>query len=122
MSGFAATSTSTAPTAEATATVAPSAIPRALEVVGVHEELVARPAAGGTGKALHQARLDGIGPYTNHNDGKRFGRVLGRPDERVSSRYHDDINPETHKLGSKFRSSIVFPVRISVLDGDVLSF
>ena len=40
----------------------------------------------------------------------------------VPSCYHDDINLETHQLGRKLRSPIVLPLRISVLDGDVLSF
>ena len=36
--------------------------------------------------------------------------------------YHDDINLETHQLGRKLREPIALPLRISVLDGDVLSF
>ena len=36
--------------------------------------------------------------------------------------YHDDINLETHQLGRKLREPIELPLRISVLDGDVLSF
>ena len=36
--------------------------------------------------------------------------------------YHDDINLETHQLGRKLRNPIALPLRISVLDGDVLSF
>ena len=40
----------------------------------------------------------------------------------VPSCYHDDINLETHQLGRKLRNPIGFPLRISVLDGDVLSF
>ena len=40
----------------------------------------------------------------------------------VPSCYHDDINLETHQLGRKLREPIVLPLRISVLDGDVLSF
>ena len=42
---------------------------------------------------------------------------IGRP-----SCYHDDINLETHQLGRKLRVPIALPLRISVLDGDVLSF
>ena len=41
---------------------------------------------------------------------------------RVPSCYHDDINLETHQLGRKLREPIALPLRISVLDGDVLSF
>ena len=41
---------------------------------------------------------------------------------RVPSCYHDDINLETHQLGGKLREPIGLPLRISVLDGDVLSF
>ena len=40
----------------------------------------------------------------------------------VPSCYHDDINLETHQLGRKLREPIDLPLRISVLDGDVLSF
>ena len=40
----------------------------------------------------------------------------------VPSCYHDDINLETHQLGRKLRKPIELPLRISVLDGDVLSF
>ena len=36
--------------------------------------------------------------------------------------YHDDINLETHQLGRKLSEPIELPLRISVLDGDVLSF
>ena len=41
---------------------------------------------------------------------------------RLPSCYHDDINLETHQLGRKLRVPIALPLRISVLDGDVLSF
>ena len=57
-----------------------------------------------------------------HNDGNRLGRILGRLDRRLRSCYHDDINLETHQLGRKLREPIELPLRISVLDGDVLSF
>ena len=40
----------------------------------------------------------------------------------VPSYYHDDIKLEAHQLGSKLRGPIELPLRISVLDGDVLSF
>ena len=40
----------------------------------------------------------------------------------VPSCYHDDINLETHQLGRKLRVPIALPLRISVLDGNVLSF
>ena len=36
--------------------------------------------------------------------------------------YYDDINLETHQLGRKLREPIDLPLRISVLDGDVLTF
>ena len=36
--------------------------------------------------------------------------------------YQDDINLETHQLGRELREPIELPLRISVLDGDVLSF
>ena len=36
--------------------------------------------------------------------------------------YHDDIDLETHQLGRKLREPIALSLRISVLDGDVLSF
>ena len=57
-----------------------------------------------------------------HNDGNRLGRILGRPDPLVPCRYHDEIDLETHQLRRKLRSPIDLPLRISVLDGDVLSF
>ncbi len=57
-----------------------------------------------------------------HNDGNRLGCILGRLDRHVSCRYHDDINLQTHQLGRKLRGPIDLPLRISVLDGDVLSF
>ena len=41
---------------------------------------------------------------------------------RGPSCYHDDINLETHQLGRKLRGPIGLSLRISVLDGDVLSF
>ena len=40
----------------------------------------------------------------------------------VPSCCHDDINLETHQLGRKLREPIALPLRISVLDSDVLSF
>ena len=40
----------------------------------------------------------------------------------LSPCYHDDINLETHQLGRKLRGPIDLPLRISVLDGDVLPF
>jgi hypothetical protein len=36
--------------------------------------------------------------------------------------YHDNINLETHQLGGKLRGPIAIPLRMSVLDGDVLPF
>ena len=47
---------------------------------------------------------------------------LAATDQPVPSCYHDDINLETHQLGRKLREPIDLPLRISVLDGDVLSF
>ena len=41
---------------------------------------------------------------------------------RGPSCYHDDINLETDQLGRKLRGPIDLFLRISVLDGDVLSF
>ena len=41
---------------------------------------------------------------------------------KVPSCCHDDINLETHQLGRKLGEPIRLPLRISVLDGDVLSF
>jgi hypothetical protein len=58
----------------------------------------------------------------SHDDGNRLGRILDRPDPRVPSCYNDDINLETHQLGRKLRGPIALPLRISVLDSDVLSF
>src|SRR6266536_2455519 len=74
------------------------------------------------GKAFNQACLDRIGPKPRHNDRNRLGRILGRQDPRGPSCYHDDIDLKTHQLGRKLRGPIALPLRISVLDGDVLSF
>ena len=46
---------------------------------------------------------------------------LGRPDQRFSPCYHDDIDLETHQLGRMLRVPIELRLCISVLDGDVLS-
>ena len=48
--------------------------------------------------------------------------LAARTHDRIPSCYHDDINLETHQLGRKLREPIALPLRISVLDGDVLSF
>ena len=57
-----------------------------------------------------------------HNDGNRLGCILGRLDPIAPSRYQDEINFESHQLGCKLRLSAALSLRISVLDGDVLSF
>ena len=78
--------------------------------------------AAGTGEAFHVACPDRVEPRAHHNDGNRLSCILGRLDCHVPCRYHDDINLETHQLGRKLRVPIGLPLRISVLDGDVLSF
>src|SRR6266576_1234886 len=78
--------------------------------------------AAGTGETLHVACRDRVEPSSHHNDWHCPGRILGRLDRRVRCRYHDDINLETPQLGRKRREPILLPLRISVLDGDVLSF
>src|SRR5262249_15821119 len=77
---------------------------------------------GGGGSSDNMARFDRIEPGARHNDGNRFGRIPGRPDPLLPSCYDDHINLETHQLGRKLRGPIGLPFRISVLDGDVLSF
>jgi hypothetical protein len=47
---------------------------------------------------------------------------LAGPDRNGPSCYHDDINLEPHEVSRKLREPIKFPLRISVLEGDVLSF
>src|SRR5882724_11037366 len=74
------------------------------------------------GKTFNQACLDRIEPLARHNDGNRLGRVLGRPERQDPSCYHDDINPETRQLGRELRSPIDLSLRISVFEGDILSF
>src|SRR5262245_18965558 len=74
------------------------------------------------GKAFNKARIDRIDPSACHHDGNRLDRILGRQDYPVPSCCHDDINLETHQLGRKLREPIDLSLRISVLDGDVLSF
>ena len=72
--------------------------------------------------AFNNACLDRIGPSARHNDGNRLGRIHGRPDRYIPSCYHDDINLQTHKFSRKLGEPIKLPLRISVLDGDVLAF
>src|SRR5262245_58240071 len=67
------------------------------------------------------ALLHRIKPTASHNDRNRLGRILSRLNRSVPS-YQDNINPETHELSPKSREPIGFPLRISVLDGNVLSF
>src|SRR5262249_58079647 len=57
-----------------------------------------------------------------HDDRNRLGRILGRSGQYDPSCYHDDIDVETHQPGSKLGSPIGLPLRIPVIDGDVLSF
>ena len=42
--------------------------------------------------------------------------------DQLPSCCHNEIDLETHQLGRKLRESIELSLRISVLDGDVLSF
>jgi hypothetical protein len=39
-----------------------------------------------------------------------------------SSCYHEDIDIEAHQFGNKLRRPIGLPLRVPVIDGDVLSF
>jgi len=75
-----------------------------------------------TAKAFNYACFDRIDPTAHHDDGNRLGRTHGRLDGYTPSCYHDDINLQTHQLGSKLRIPILLPLRISVLGGNVLSF
>src|SRR5262245_1111745 len=74
------------------------------------------------GKAFNEARLDRIAATARHNDRNRLGCIHGRPDRQLSSRYHNDINLETHQLGGKLGESIKLSLRVSVLDDDALFF
>src|SRR5512145_2232900 len=74
------------------------------------------------GKAFNEAFFDRIDPTAHHNDGNRLSRVLDRPDRLRPTCYHDNINLQTHQLGSKLRKPIALSLRISILAGDVLSF
>jgi len=47
---------------------------------------------------------------------------LAVPISVVPARYHDDIDLETHQFRCKLREPIELPLRISVLEGNVLSF
>ena len=75
------------------------------------------------GKALAEARHDRIGSLTHQNDGDRLGGTHGRPDNPISSRYHDDIDVESYQFGRKVISST--PIRcshpVALLDGDILA-
>ena len=77
--------------------------------------------AAGTRKAFDETCLDGIGPRTRQNDGSRLGCVHCFPNHVVASGYDDDINLETHELGSKLRLPTA-SLRVPVLDRDVFSF
>src|SRR4030095_4772826 len=74
------------------------------------------------GEAINETCLHRIGPTARHHNGNCLSRILGRPDVRGPSSYHDDIDFETHELRRKLREPIELPLRISVLDGDGLSF
>jgi hypothetical protein len=56
-----------------------------------------------------------------HYDGYRCAGILGSAD-RPCSFSDDDVNFKPHELGGKLRGPIAPPLRISILDGDVLSF
>ena len=73
--------------------------------------LSTRPASTGSDLSAH------------HNDGNRLGRIFGRPDqEGLPSPRQDDIDLETHQFGRKLGEPIDLTFRISVFEGDVLSF
>jgi hypothetical protein len=55
-----------------------------------------------------------------HNDGYRRGRLLRRTARRCAFR-DDDVHLEADQVGREDREPVVVPVRISVLDGDVLA-
>jgi hypothetical protein len=74
------------------------------------------------GEAINEACLDRIAPIASHNDGYCLSRILGRPDIRIPSCYHDDIDFETHQLSRKLWEPIELPLRIPVFGGDGLSF
>ena len=67
------------------------------------------------------ACLDRIGPFADHTDGNRLGRIDGRPDRYVPL-YQYETDLEAHQLGCKLGEPSVLPLCISVLGGDVLSF
>src|SRR5215475_8919819 len=73
------------------------------------------------GKAFDKTCPDRIDPLARHNDWNRLGRIVGRHDQPGPSCCQDDINLESHQLGRKLREPIDLSLRISVLDGDVLS-
>jgi hypothetical protein len=61
------------------------------------------------GKAFDHACPHRIGPTAYHNDGNPFRRINEWSDERVASRYDDEINLRTHQLLRKLLSPIAFP-------------
>ena len=70
---------------------------------------------------MNEACLDRVGSTTCHNDRNYLGRIHNRLDKSIPSRYHDEVNLETHQFGSKRGKPLALSVGVSVLDGDVLS-
>ena len=66
--------------------------------------------------------LNGIGANTDHDDRNCLARIFCREKWRVASRYHDDIDLETHQIGGKLTDSIELRLCVTVLGDQVLSF
>ena len=73
----------------------------------------------GPGEALGNIRANGVSDY-RYNNGNRRGGALGRPSRRPVLG-HDNVNPETNKLGGQFGQPIEVPIGPSELDDDVLA-
>src|SRR5262249_60393206 len=69
-----------------------------------------------------RACRDRIGARSHQNAWNRLGCIRGASGKGVAPSRHDEINLETRKLGRQLGEPIVFSLRISILDGDVLSF
>jgi hypothetical protein len=78
--------------------------------------------AAGTGKAFNDACFDRVDPFAHHNNGNRLGPFLCRLDRSEPCCDYDDIDLETHQFRQKLRGPIAFPIHVSVLGGNGLSF
>jgi hypothetical protein len=66
--------------------------------------------------------LTGFGPEPRQNDGNRLGRIRGYPDAPIPARYEYEIDLEANQLGGMLGLAFRFPLRMPVLDINVVTF